>query len=218
MCIASSSSNQRCLWGHYASLSCDQGTQMEPNRNDEGCICPRQRGVVKEQATGGYKPVAQGKSSTLMEVTQWLTEDKKTAVCFVAYKGPEKPFCFILSITLAPHRLFSSRRMPKCDHCQGCSVFILIFLFSRALHMWICQCFAVKLQLGTWYIYVCLWQTFFTKSTAQVGWEIFQLTLYILYVLKYTICLNCRLYRSIKKMNYIQWPPEYFCHFYWHLC
>lgn len=41
----------------------------------------------KEQATVGYKPVAQGKSSTLMEVTQWLTEDKKTAVCFVAYEG-----------------------------------------------------------------------------------------------------------------------------------
>lgn len=147
MCIASSSSNQRCLRGHYASLSCDQGTQMEPNRNDEGCICPRQRGVVKEQATGGYKPVAQGKSSTLMEVTQWLTEDKKTAVCFVACEGAEKPFCFILSITLAPRRLFSSRRMPKFDHCQGCSVFILIFFFSRALYLWICQCFAVKLQL-----------------------------------------------------------------------
>lgn len=108
---------------------------MEPNRNDEGCICPRQRGVVKEQATGGYKPVAQGKSSTLMEVTQWLTEDKKTAVCFVAYKGPEKPFCFILSITLAPHRLFSSRRMPKCDHCQGCSVFLDFFVFSSTSHV-----------------------------------------------------------------------------------
>lgn len=70
MFIASSSSNQRCPPGPYPSLNFDQGTQMEPNRNDEGCICPRQRGVVKEEATEGYKRVTQGKSSTLMEVTQ----------------------------------------------------------------------------------------------------------------------------------------------------
>lgn len=74
MCIAFSSSNQRCPPGPHPSLSFDQGTQMEPNRNDEGYICPCQRGVVKEQATEGYKPVAQGKSSTLMEATQWLTD------------------------------------------------------------------------------------------------------------------------------------------------
>lgn len=60
----------------------------------------------KEQATVGYKPVAQGKSSTLMEVTQWLTEDKKTAVCFVAYEGLRSPFV-LFSRCLLHHADFS---------------------------------------------------------------------------------------------------------------
>lgn len=126
MCISSSSSNQRCPPGHYPSLSFDQGTQMEPNRNDEGCICPRQREVVKEQATEGYKRITQGKSSTLMEVTQWLTDWRpENSSLHCSMRGVWEALLFYsLNISC----------MPKCDHCQGCSAFILIFfLFSLSI-------------------------------------------------------------------------------------
>lgn len=72
----------------HPSLRFDQGTQMEPNNHDEGCMSLLQSGGwggEGGQTTEWYKPVAQGKKSALMEVNQWLTEWRlETAVSFVA--------------------------------------------------------------------------------------------------------------------------------------
>lgn len=86
-CVLPSAAVIRCPPGLHPSLSFDQRTQLEPNLNDEGYMCPCQKGVVKRTNHRGLQ-TSSIKSSTLREVT--LTE---------------KPFCVILSIPPAPHQI-----------------------------------------------------------------------------------------------------------------
>lgn len=197
MCITSSSSNQRCPPGPYPSLSSDQGTQMEPKRTDEGCICPRQRGVVKEQATGGYKLVVQGKSSTLMEVTQWLTDwtqENSSLLCSMQ-GGWEALLFYSLNTSCTTLTFHISSHAEVWSLSRLLCIYLDFFFFLSTLHVDL-SAFYCETTAGSM-IYLGIFMADLLYKIHCTGWmrdfPIDNLQ-YILY--GHMICLNCRLYQE----------------------